>query len=193
LSSISWSVNFLLSLKRSRIIPNPLSLRLPALGYGAPPVVWNAADLRGTRDGPAALVTPKVALLGAIEARGRFATGGAIFSGASFGGAGLGAEKCILGAGRVVSARNASQWDANTSTPALPCSLTTGLFSIFRVRTAKLRIINNCGEWIRKSIYFRVFKVSCRNLSPGARLQIRRPMDEPPNASWRIRVNLELR
>jgi hypothetical protein len=104
--------------------------------------VWNAVDLRGTRDGPAALATPEAALLGAIEARGRFVTGGAIVSGASFGGAGLGAEKCILGAGRV-SARNVNQWDANTSTPALPCSLTTGLFSIFRVRTAKLRIINN--------------------------------------------------
>jgi hypothetical protein len=104
-------------------------------------VVWNAPDLRGTRDGPAALVKPKATLLGAIEARGRFATGGAIVSGASLGGAGLGAEKCILGAGRV-SARNVSQWDANTST-LLPCSLTTGLFSIFRVRTAKLQIVNN--------------------------------------------------
>ena len=126
------------------MIPNPLSLRFPALGYGAAPVVWYAADLRGTRDGPAALVTPEAALLGAIEARGRFATGGAIVSGASFGAAGLRAEKCILGAGRV-SARDVSQWDANTSTPTLPCSLTTGLFSIFRVRTAKLRIVNNGG------------------------------------------------
>ena len=97
-----------MSLKRSRIIPNPLSLRFPVLGYGAAPVVWNAADLRGTRDGPAALVKPEAALLGAIEARGRFATGGAIVSGASFGGAGLGAEKCTLGAGRV-SATNVSQ------------------------------------------------------------------------------------
>ena len=128
------------------MIPNPLSLRFPALGYGAVLVVWNATDLRGTRDGPAALVKPKATLLGAIEARGRFATGGAIVSGASLGGAGLGAEKCILGAGRV-SARNVSQWDANTTnTLALPCSLTTGLFSTFRVRTAKLRIINNSGR-----------------------------------------------
>jgi hypothetical protein len=124
------------------MIPNPLSLRFPILGYGAVPV---AIDLRGTRDGPAALVTPEATLLGAIEARGRFATGGAIDSGASFGGAGLGAEKCILGAGRV-SAKNDSQWDANTSTPTLPCSLMTGLFSIFRVRTAKLRTINNGGS-----------------------------------------------
>jgi hypothetical protein len=124
------------------MIPNPLSLRFPALGYGAAPV---AIDLRGTRDGPAALVMPKVTLLGAIEARGRLATGGAIGSGASFGGAGLGAEKCTLGAGRV-SARNVSQWDANTSTPTSPCSLMTGLFSIFRVRTAKLQIINNGGS-----------------------------------------------
>lgn len=123
-------------------MPNPLSLRFPAFGYGAAPV---AIDLRGTRDGPAALAMPKVALLGAIEARGRFATGGAIASGASFGGAGLGAEKCTLGAGRV-SARNVSQWDANTSMSTLPCSLTTGLFSIFRVRTAKLQIINNGGS-----------------------------------------------
>jgi hypothetical protein len=99
LSSISWSVNFLLSLKRSRMIPNPLSLRLPVLGYGAALVVWNAPDLRGTRDGPAALVKPEAALLGAIEARGRFATGGAIVSAANLGGAGLGAEKCSLGAG----------------------------------------------------------------------------------------------
>ena len=119
------------------MIPNPLSLRFPVLGYGAAPVEWNAADLRGTRDGPAALVRPKAALPGAIEARGSLATGGAIANGASFGGAGLGAEKCTLGAGRV-SARNVSRWDANTSTPTSPCSLMTGLFSIFRVRTAKL-------------------------------------------------------
>lgn len=142
LLSMSWSVNFLLSLKRSRMIPNPLCLRLPVPGYGAAPVVWNAADLRGTRDGPAALAMPEARLLGAIEARGSFGTGGAIVSGASFGGAGLGAEKCTWGAGRV-SARNVSQWDANTSKPTLPCSLTTGLFSTFRVRTAKLRTINN--------------------------------------------------
>ncbi len=83
------------------MIPNPLSLRFPALGYGAAPVVWNAADFRGTRDGPAALAKPEAALLGATEARGRFATGGTIVSGANFGGAGLGAEKCSLRAGRV--------------------------------------------------------------------------------------------
>jgi hypothetical protein len=127
------------------MIPNPLSLRFPVLGYGAALFMWNAPDLRGTRDGPAALVKPEAALLGAIEARGRFATGSAIVSGASLGGAGLGAEKCILGAGRV-SARNVSQWDANTSMPSLPCSSTTGLFSTFRVRTAKLQIINNGGS-----------------------------------------------
>lgn len=124
------------------MIPNPLSLRFPAPGYGAAPVVWNAADLRGTRDGPAALVNPEATLVDAIEARGRLAIGGAMVSGANFGGAGLGAEKCILGAGRV-SARNISQWNANISTPVLPCSLTTGLFSMFRVRTAKLQTINN--------------------------------------------------
>jgi hypothetical protein len=83
------------------MIPNPLSRRFPVLGYGAVPAVWNAADLRGTRDGPAALVNPAATLLGTIEARGRLATGGATVSGASFGGAGLGAEKCSLGAGRV--------------------------------------------------------------------------------------------
>ena len=99
------------------MIPNPLSLRFPALGYGAP-VVWNAADLRGTRDGPAALVMPEATPLGAIEARGRFTTDGAIVRGASFGGAGLGAEKCILGAGRV-SARSISQW--NASKARRPC------------------------------------------------------------------------
>jgi hypothetical protein len=126
------------------MIPNPLSLRFPVLGYGAALVVWNAADLRGTRDGPAALVKPGATLLGAIEARGRFATGGAIVSGANLGGAGLRAEKCILGARRV-SARK-RQWNANTSTPTLPCSLTTGLFSIFRVRTAKLQVVNNGGS-----------------------------------------------
>jgi hypothetical protein len=91
------------------MIPNPLSLRFPVLGYGAAPVVWNAADLRGTRDGPAALVKPEAALVGAIEARGRLTTGGAMVSGASFSGAGLGAEKCILGAGRVSAKNNISQ------------------------------------------------------------------------------------
>ena len=34
------------------------------------------------------------------------------------------------------------QWDRNTTTRTPPCSLTTGLFSTFRVRTAKLQIIN---------------------------------------------------
>jgi len=97
------------------MIPNPLSLRFPVLGYGATPV---AIDLRGTRDGPAALATPEAALLGAIEARGRFATGGAIDSGASFGGAGLGAEKCILGAGRV-SAGNVSGMQTQARRPCL--------------------------------------------------------------------------
>ena len=75
------------------MVPNPLSLRFPVPGYGAALVMWNAPDLRGTRDGPAALVKPEGALLGAIEARGRFGTGSAIVSGASLGGAGLGAEK----------------------------------------------------------------------------------------------------
>jgi hypothetical protein len=63
--------------------------------------MWNAAETRGTRDGPAALAMPEAPLRGAIEARGRFAIGGAIANGASFGGACLGAEKCNLGAGRV--------------------------------------------------------------------------------------------
>lgn len=131
------------------MIPNPLSLRFPVLGYGAVPVEWNAADLRGTRDGPAALDRPNVP--GAIEARGSLATGGAIANGASFGGAGLGAEKCTLGAGRV-SARNVSRWDANASMPTSPCSLTTGLFSIFRVRTAKLRVVNKGGSELKNQL-----------------------------------------
>ena len=63
--------------------------------------MWNAPDLRGTRDGPAALVTLGAALRGAIEARGRLAVAGAIGRGASFGGAGRGAEKWGLGAGLV--------------------------------------------------------------------------------------------
>jgi hypothetical protein len=63
--------------------------------------MWNAAEIRGTRDGPAALETPEEVLRGAIEARGRLATGGVTVKGASFGGAGRGAEKCGLEAGRV--------------------------------------------------------------------------------------------
>jgi hypothetical protein len=41
--------------------------------------------------------------------------------------------------------------------------------------------------------YLSVLSVSCLNLTPGARLQISRPTDEPPNASCKIRVNFELR
>jgi hypothetical protein len=63
--------------------------------------MWNAAETRGTRDGPAALIIPEAGLRGAIEARGRLLVGGAIANGASFGGACLAAEKCGLGAGRV--------------------------------------------------------------------------------------------
>jgi hypothetical protein len=63
--------------------------------------MWNAAEMRGIRDGPAALVILGAGLRGAMEARGRFATGGPTVRGASLGGAGLGAEKCGLGAGRV--------------------------------------------------------------------------------------------
>jgi hypothetical protein len=64
--------------------------------------MWNAADLRGTRDGPAALATPEATLRGTTkEAREDSAIGGAIIRGVSFGGACRGAEKCDLGAGRV--------------------------------------------------------------------------------------------
>jgi hypothetical protein len=90
-----------LTLYRPRTIPNPLSLRFPALGYGAASAMWNAAEMRGIRDGPAALVTLGAALRGAMEARGRLTAGGAAARGASLGGACLGAEKCGLGAGRV--------------------------------------------------------------------------------------------
>lgn len=43
------------------------------------------------------------------------------------------------------------------------------------------------------STHFSVFRVSCRNFTPGARLQIRRPTELPPRASCRRRVNLEFR
>ena len=39
----------------------------------------------------------------------------------------------------------------------------------------------------------RVFRVSCLNLVPGAKLQISRPTDEPPSASCNIRVSFEFR
>lgn len=41
--------------------------------------------------------------------------------------------------------------------------------------------------------YFSVLRVSCRNLVPGARLQMRRPTELPPRASCRMRVSFELR
>ncbi len=74
----------------------PLSLRLPALGYGAASAMWNAADFRGTRDGPAALVTFKGGLRRIIDGAWEGAAIGAVVRGASFGGAGRGAEKCSL-------------------------------------------------------------------------------------------------
>ena len=107
---------------------------------------------------------------------------GAVVRGANFGGAGRGAEKCSLGAGWA-SARRTRQSSVDINAETVPCSLTTGLFSTFRVRTAKLQWVNNAANHLRQLVYFRVFKVSCRNLSPGAKLQIRSPMDEPPNAS----------
>ena len=58
--------------------------------------MWNAAEMRGIRDGPAALVILGAALRGAMEARGRLTTDGTTVRGASLGGAGRGAEKCGL-------------------------------------------------------------------------------------------------
>lgn len=80
----------------------------------------------------------------------------------------------------------------------LPRSLMTGLFSTFFVRVAKLRgigyyVTTIMKGQITKKTNLRVLSVSCLNLVPGARLQISKPMDEPPSASWRRRVNLELR
>ena len=61
--------------------------------------MWNAADLRGTRDGPAALATLNGTLRGTIEGAWDGPAIGAVVREASFGGAGRGAEKCSLGAG----------------------------------------------------------------------------------------------
>ena len=61
--------------------------------------MWNAADLRGTRDGPAALATLNGTLRGTIEGAWDGPAIGAVARGAIFGGAGRGAEKCSLGAG----------------------------------------------------------------------------------------------
>jgi hypothetical protein len=71
--------------------------------------------MRGTRDGPAALIILLLgaALRGAMEARGRLATGAATARGTSFGGAGRGAEKCGLGTGRV-----STKYVSRTRTPA---------------------------------------------------------------------------
>lgn len=52
-----------------------------------------------------------------------------------------------------------------------------------------------CG-WGEKEVtgaHFSVLRVSCRNLVPGARLQMRRPTELPPRASCRMRVSFELR
>ncbi len=61
--------------------------------------MWNAADLRGTRDGPAALVTLEGTLRGTIEGAAEGPAIGTVVRGASFGGARRVAEKCSLGAG----------------------------------------------------------------------------------------------
>lgn len=61
--------------------------------------MWNAADLRGTRDGPAALGTFEGTLRGTIEEAWEGPAIGAVVRGASFGGAGRGAAKCSLGTG----------------------------------------------------------------------------------------------
>lgn len=64
---------------------------------------------------------------------------------------------------------------------------TTGLFWMFFVRTAKLRVIElNEGERSCRgfrSTYFSVLRVSWRNFVPGAKLQINSPMELPPKAS----------
>jgi hypothetical protein len=74
---------------------------------------------------------------------------------------------------------------------SIPRSLTTGLFSIFFVRAAKLWENQHVCRLSNLGTYFRVLRVSWRNLTPGARLTIKRPTDAPPKASWRMRVNLE--
>lgn len=71
-----------------------------------------------------------------------------------------------------------------------------GLFSTFFVRVAKLREMgyhDNIYNGSDNNTHLRVLRVSCLNLVPGARLQINNPIDEPPRASWRRRVSLELR
>ena len=70
--------------------------------------MWNAADLRGTRDGPVALVTFKGMLRITVDGAWEGPAIGAAVRGANFGGAGRRAEKCSLGAGWV-SARRARQ------------------------------------------------------------------------------------
>lgn len=100
--------------------------------------MWNAADLRGTRDGPAALVTFEGTLRGTNKEAWEGPAIGAVVRGASFGAAGRGAEKCSLGAGWA-SARRTRQVSVDINAETLPCSLITGLFSTLRVRTAKLQ------------------------------------------------------
>ena len=109
--------------------------------------MWNAADLRGTRDGPAALVTFEGMLRGTIEGAWEGPAIGVIVRRANFGGAGRGAEKCSLGVGWA-SARRARQLSVDINAETIPCSLTTGLFSTFRVRTAKLQRVNNGANYL---------------------------------------------
>jgi len=68
----------------------------------------------------------------------------------------------------------------------IPRSLIMGLFSMFFVRVAKLsKPVSQISytAYSSNTTYLRVFRVSCRNLVPGAKLQISSPTEEPPRAS----------
>lgn len=56
-----------------------------------------------------------------------------------------------------------------------------------------LETIDNAKSGLDGNPHLSVFKVSCLNLTPGARLQIKRPTELPPSASWSRRVSFEFR
>jgi hypothetical protein len=81
-------------------------------------------------------------------------------------------------------------WDRSVPTAFVDNRLILNVLCAYCETKINLVIHSEDGKG---TTYFNVLRVSCRNFTPGARLHINRPTDEPPSASCRIRVNFELR
>lgn len=122
-------------------------------------------------------------------------------AGASLGGGGWMAAKCGFGCGRLSMDRRIiiSSACLENEKEGERTTFVDDWFILYVLRAHCKAVIAACQQPPSSTIkvgpktHLSVLRVSCRNFTPGARLQMRRQTEFPPSASCRMRVSFELR